>query len=221
MISLPEQLELLQAFRIFDMDAIKRLLKESTFSKNPHPLQKQQLLIWSTCLMQELLQAEIAITTVESLFNKQLLKIEQLTSLEYLSFAPLLFHEGMLLLQQYRRFTDNRRVNDMITCMLVNLHEALTLEEIAYAGEISPEYAITLFRRHTKYSPMDFYYHLKIERAQFLLLHTKYAITYISALLCFSDQSHFTKRFKKISGMTPLKYRSSMLKTTVQLASLL
>ncbi|MEG2291542.1 MAG: AraC family transcriptional regulator [Clostridium sp.] len=38
---------------------------------------------------------------------------------------------------------------------------------------------------------------------------TDYSILEISTLLKFHDQSHFTKVFKKITGLSPKKYRES------------
>ncbi len=221
MISLQQQSQLMLSFRIFDYEKIKLELENLAITKLSPILQKQQLLIWTAFLAQELLNAEITLSAVDSLFNRSLDKIETLSPKEYHKYAPLLFHEYMLVLQQYRRFTHNKRVNDMITCMLVNLHEVISLEDVAFAGDISEEYAIALFRKHTKYSPIEFYYRLKIERAQFLLVNTSHPITYISTLLCFSDQSHFTKRFKQITGMTPLKYRSIISTAPAHLVQLI
>ncbi len=52
---------------------------------------------------------------------------------------------------------------------------------------------------------------LEIKR---LLTHTNLTVTEISALLNFSDQSYFTKFFKKITGKTPLVFRMKSTKST-------
>ncbi|MDR0941877.1 MAG: AraC family transcriptional regulator [Bacteroidales bacterium] len=50
---------------------------------------------------------------------------------------------------------------------------------------------------------------LEIKR---LLTHTNLTVTEISALLNFSDQSYFTKFFKKMTGETPLAFRTKSTK---------
>ncbi|OSM27396.1 AraC family transcriptional regulator, partial [Enterococcus faecalis] len=49
----------------------------------------------------------------------------------------------------------------------------------------------------------------KISEAK-VMLKSNYPINDISLLLGFSDTSHFTKVFKKITGTTPKKYQMSV-----------
>lgn len=49
---------------------------------------------------------------------------------------------------------------------------------------------------------------LEIKR---LLIHTTMSATEISDLMHFTDQSYFTKFFKKFTGLTPLQYRNKAL----------
>jgi len=46
---------------------------------------------------------------------------------------------------------------------------------------------------------------LEIKR---LLVHTNLSVTEIAGRLSFSDQSYFTKFFKRETGNTPLQYRN-------------
>ncbi len=48
----------------------------------------------------------------------------------------------------------------------------------------------------------------KIEEAKRLLIGSNHTLLEISNLLHFSDQSYFTKSFKKVTGMTPKVYRN-------------
>lgn len=48
----------------------------------------------------------------------------------------------------------------------------------------------------------------KLNKSKLLLRTSNYTINEISALLAFSDQSHFQLQFKKCYGMTPLEFRN-------------
>jgi AraC-like DNA-binding protein/mannose-6-phosphate isomerase-like protein (cupin superfamily) len=52
---------------------------------------------------------------------------------------------------------------------------------------------------------------LEIKR---LLVHTNMGVSEISNTLNFSDQSYFTKFFKKMTGLTPLRFRMESMKNT-------
>lgn len=52
---------------------------------------------------------------------------------------------------------------------------------------------------------------LEIKR---LLVHTNLGVSEIANLLNFADQSYFTKFFKKLTGQTPLHFRSESMKNT-------
>lgn len=221
MFKIQENVELFFAFRTFDYQSMIHQVEQSNWKNFATQTQKYQLVIWNTLLAEALCSAEISFVAVQQLFAKHQEKIEGIIKKELQNYPAILFHDYMLVLQQYRRFTNNKHVNDMITFMLVNLHENLTLPDIANVSNITENYAISLFRQYTKFSPIELYYRLKIERAQFLLLHTTDSITNIGSLLQFSDQSHFTKRFKQIVGMTPRHYRQTQNQAPIQLIDLL
>ena len=64
-----------------------------------------------------------------------------------------------------------------------------------------------LFRKLLRRSPMEYVLSLRVQEAQRLLSTTKLSMSEIAASVGFYDQSHFTKRFKRITGITPLQYR--------------
>ena len=59
-------------------------------------------------------------------------------------------------------------------------------------------------------SPMDYVLSLRVQEAQRLLSTTQLSLGSIAAATGFYDQSHFTKRFRKVTGLTPLQYRRSV-----------
>ena len=57
---------------------------------------------------------------------------------------------------------------------------------------------------------MDYVLSLRVQEAQRLLSTTQLSLGAIAAATGFYDQSHFTKRFRKVTALTPLQYRRSV-----------
>jgi len=57
-------------------------------------------------------------------------------------------------------------------------------------------------------SPTEYLLSRRIQHAQRLLTQTTKNIAEIGTTIGFYDQSHFTKRFRRVTGMTPLAYRT-------------
>ena len=82
-----------------------------------------------------------------------------------------------------------------------------------YCLDISPSY---LSREFSKYfedlSFGDYIRKQRIEKAIELMLNSSYSLTEIAYLTGFSDQSHFTRIFKKSTGLNPSVYRKKLSK---------
>ncbi len=89
----------------------------------------------------------------------------------------------------------------------------LSLKEISSDLEINPSY---LSREFSKYfedlSFGEYIRKLRIEKAVELMKDPVYSLTEIAYLTGFSDQSHFSRIFKKQMGQTPLAFRKKKLK---------
>lgn len=90
----------------------------------------------------------------------------------------------------------------------------LSLQQISDELEINPAY---LSREFSKYfenlSFGEYIRKMRIEKALHLMNITKYSLTEIAYLTGFSDQSHFTRIFKKQTGQTPTVYRKNLVKS--------
>ena len=89
----------------------------------------------------------------------------------------------------------------------------ITLKEISKDLNISPSY---LSREFSKYfgdlSFGDYIQQQRIEKAKELMGTATYSLTEIAYLTGFSDQSHFTRIFKKITGQNPSDFRKKLKK---------
>ena len=87
------------------------------------------------------------------------------------------------------------------------VYEEINHNDIASMIELSPKYLSVLFKKEVGITISEYIQQTKIEEAQKLLAHSSNTILDISSLLNFSDQSYFTKVFKKVVGITPKVYR--------------
>ena len=86
------------------------------------------------------------------------------------------------------------------------------LKELASHFGYSESYMYRLFFKETGYAPMNYFLHMKIDRACQLLLHTNMKINQVALKLGFDDPYYFSRIFKKIVGTSPKDYRHSLPK---------
>lgn len=88
-----------------------------------------------------------------------------------------------------------------------NLNRSITVAELAERENLNPDYFSRLFVNETGKKVGEFITEAKIRTAQNMLSHSEHSILDISGSLGYSSQSSFSTAFKKISGMSPKKYR--------------
>ncbi|MDU8924410.1 AraC family transcriptional regulator [Pasteurellaceae bacterium LIM206] len=88
-----------------------------------------------------------------------------------------------------------------------NYTEPLTLSKIATRFKVSTSYLSHLFKKETKFSPIQYLNRRRIGEAQSLLMTTNQTITQISIAVGYNDPNYFTAAFSKITGISPKSYR--------------
>jgi AraC-like DNA-binding protein len=89
----------------------------------------------------------------------------------------------------------------------------VTLKELSKELDINPAYLSREFSRHfDNLSFGDYIRKQRIEKAIEYLKTSSYSLTKIAYLTGFSDQSHFTRIFKKHTGKSPAVYRKQLKK---------
>lgn len=88
-----------------------------------------------------------------------------------------------------------------------SLANKIRIEDIARELRVSPAYLTKRFKEEVGVTPHNFLLFKRIKRAQTLLAETNMDIASIAEESGFSHQSHLTRNFSKMIGMSPLKFR--------------
>ncbi len=113
---------------------------------------------------------------------------------------------------QVFNLTDVKHVDVMyraVDYIRKNYTKRITLEETASFVFLSPAYFSRVFKEEIGDNFNIYVNKVRIEAAKKLLLNEKVSLVDISSLVGFEGQSYFSKVFKKMTGVTPGKFRES------------
>jgi AraC family transcriptional regulator len=96
------------------------------------------------------------------------------------------------------------QVNDLLH---EKFSESLTLKSIADSVAVHPVHLVRSFRRFYRSTIGQYLRRLRIEFASQQLAATDTPLAAIALTSGFADQSHFTRTFKRLTGVTPARYR--------------
>lgn len=95
----------------------------------------------------------------------------------------------------------------------VDTNMVISLQQASEDLEINPSYLSREFSKHfDDLSFGDYIRKMRIDKALNFMHTSAYSLTEIAYLTGFSDQSHFTRIFKKQMGMTPSDYKKKQAK---------
>ena len=97
----------------------------------------------------------------------------------------------------------SRQVWEAMDYIYFHMHERITVEDVASAVSLSPNYLNHLFAKEKGQSIQKYISARKIDAAKNMLQYSDYSVTQISAILAYSSVSHFISSFKKATGTTP------------------
>jgi len=89
-----------------------------------------------------------------------------------------------------------------------NYTSSVPMREMAHLAGISSTHFNRQFTFLFGMSPTRFLHSLRVEKARQLLIHTDEAVGGIALETGYHDQSHFTRHFRRLTGMTPGQFRS-------------
>ncbi|MGZ3754617.1 MAG: chromate resistance protein ChrB domain-containing protein [Mucilaginibacter sp.] len=131
--------------------------------------------------------------------------------------------QEQMLLEVYHKYIKQGRskkapewaaeLRDMIQDQL-DTNMTLSLQQVSSELAINPAYLSREFSKHfDNLSFGDYIRKLRIDKAKKLMDTTTYSLTEVAYLTGFSDQSHFTRIFKKQTGENPSVYKRNIGKS--------
>jgi AraC family L-rhamnose operon transcriptional activator RhaR/AraC family L-rhamnose operon regulatory protein RhaS len=121
----------------------------------------------------------------------------------------------LILIQVCRYYTETTtprsiglvKISSAIDYMEKNYPEEISVDSLANKANMASSSFRRIFKQTTGLTPTDFLIHLRIEKAAEMILQKGVKITDASLASGFWNSSYFTRKFKKIMGMTPVEYR--------------
>ncbi|HEY4538017.1 MAG TPA: response regulator [Erysipelothrix sp.] len=88
-----------------------------------------------------------------------------------------------------------------------NYQQSISLEEVAKAVDLNPEYLSRCFKKEVGKTYSSFLSNIRLEKAKVLLLETNEQVQYIAESVGYFNVSYFSTLFKKEYGLNPFEYR--------------
>ncbi len=104
------------------------------------------------------------------------------------------------------KYVDNM-VGRVTHFMAENVESNLTLHQIASYAGYSESYFYRRFIKETGYAPIDYFIHLKINKASIFLIKTSMTVAQIAAKLGFNSPDYFSRTFRRIVGISATEFR--------------
>lgn len=112
---------------------------------------------------------------------------------------------------------DSKRLNNVYQYTINNFSQELTLENAASIANLSVPAFCRYFKKRTNKTYVSFLNEIRIAQACRFLSNEDLSITSICYNCGYTSVSYFIKKFKEITGFTPLNYKKNKIKTWLPL----
>ncbi|MEO2207615.1 AraC family transcriptional regulator [Paenibacillus pabuli] len=92
------------------------------------------------------------------------------------------------------------------------------VEQIISSFGISPGYGLQIFRKVYGQSPRAYLSSLKLQEAKFMIEQPELSLGQIAWKLGYTHLSHFSRQFKRWTGQSPLQYRNTLQKASLDVS---
>lgn len=150
------------------------------------------------------LNSELAFS-LSDLFIQRLEELSTIKDIDDLQFEAL-----VTLTEKVVEVKEERYSKPIMACknfIYNNRFERITQKDVANKVGLSSSYLSVLFKKEVGIPISAYIQKVKIEEAKRILKYTDTPIIQICSMLDFTDQSYFTKIFKKFAGVSPKHYR--------------
>lgn len=100
-----------------------------------------------------------------------------------------------------------RRLAPAIRWLEKHFSETISMAKLAEQAGLSTTHLNRQFKQLLRMSPTRFLHAMRIDKARMLLETTEQSLSEIALSTGYWDQSHFTRYFTKLTGVSPRRYR--------------
>lgn len=146
-----------------------------------------------------------------SLSDMYIQKIEEDT--HFFNFRPIandIFLDYAYRVYKVKQTIYSKPIIDAQSYIYNHIYKKMDLDTLASQLYLNPKYLSRLFKQEVGLSISEYIAIEKIKEAKKWLKHSNLHIADISTQLNFYDQSHFSRVFKSIEGVSPKKYRMTV-----------
>lgn len=174
---------------------------------------RKHLCYYSIALFSEAAQRG-GLTALESIeiaasYYKDISSLFTVEKIDFLTGRAALFYAGKVA-SAHMPSNINASLISCIQFIRHNVYSHIQVSDVASFIGYSRTHLTRLFKQELGFGPAQFIMRTKLEEAKILLKHTNKSLSEISTALCFSNQSHFQRRFKMQYQMTPMEYRQKI-----------
>jgi AraC-like DNA-binding protein len=152
-----------------------------------------------------------------TLFNEIYSPLERGYSSDYLTYSNLCLWHYLASFLYSNKYDATGNIDYKDSCnvaidfMSKRIDQVLSLEQIASFVNLSPSHFSFLFKKKTGFTPIEYFNHLKVQKACQYLLFTNLRIKEIAFELGIEDQYYFSRMFSKVMGLSPNEYREKRI----------
>ena len=106
------------------------------------------------------------------------------------------------------------RIQFIRSTIHTDYHRSLHLKELARSVNLSSSRLRHLFKQDIGQTLVQYLIHVRMQQAKVLLETTHLSVKEVMNRVGINDDSHFTRDFKRVCGVTPTKYRQVLSDAT-------
>ncbi len=195
------------------LQALNRRFPGSLGRMSDNPVQQQKyvfvilLYVFTHAAVQGGLKEEFALRLSDHYCRRldALKSVKDIVALE--TTAAKDFCEQVRKIKEMPRYS--REVSVCYNYILQHLYEPIRVQDLESVAHMNRKNLTIHFKKETGMTIPSLIMKKRLEEARYLLETSDISLSGLSSLLCFSSQSHFSKRFGEYYGMTPKQYRDS------------
>ena len=149
----------------------------------------------------------------DNLFNNIYNQLEKGYSRDNMAYANMSFWYYITTFMYQDKYFNSDKISKQditgkaINFMTKNIDQMINVDDIAQSVNLSVSHFTSIFKKKTGFSPIEYYNHLKIQKACQYLIFTDLRVKEISYKLGINDPYYFSRLFTKVMGVSPNEYR--------------